>query len=73
MEPIKQPTILQHLELIEKAIDLGQAKGAYNKLDVVNIVNSLHSLYKYVEQHESKATSFKGVPQENFGSATDPK
>jgi hypothetical protein len=45
--------MIEKLNMLEKAIDLGVAKGAYNKLEVIELVKALSELYQHLKDTET--------------------
>ncbi len=60
----KQPTFKDHIMVLEKAIDIATSKGCYNKLEVVQLVQSLSYIYQLEIKH-SEGTEFKGIIPKN--------
>ena len=59
----KQPTTMELLAFVEKAIDVAVAKGCYNKMEVVELVQSIRTIAIFIDAHQEKdkqAKPFKG-------------
>lgn len=54
MEPNKE---LEALGLLEKAVDLGTAKGAYQKMEIVIFVNAIKHLNDYINSNNIQKIS----------------
>lgn len=56
----------EHVQLIEKAIDVAVSKGCYNKMEIVSIIQSLHTLYSHIENMNDKVpTKFTADKNDN--------
>lgn len=47
-------TPIEHLMLLENAIDLAVSKGVYNKIDVIKVTQSIFALSKFIQEHTPK-------------------
>lgn len=46
----------EKLLMLDKAIDLGVSKGAYNKVEVVELVRALQDIYIFIDDKSIKPT-----------------
>ena len=51
---MEQNKEMEALGLLEKAVDLGTARGAYQKMEVVMFVNAIKHLHDYINANNTK-------------------